>query len=75
MSKNFFKKKPKKDVYFLGGSLTILFISGVLIFLSLTFLIKNINLVLKTIPEQKPTLHFNITGAEKLFSQEQEQEN
>ncbi|MDD5760796.1 MAG: hypothetical protein PHF45_01950 [Candidatus Pacebacteria bacterium] len=72
MPKNFFKKKSKKDVLILGGSLAVIFISGALIFYSLTFLIKNINLALKTIPSTEPDLHFNIAGAEKLFPQKQE---
>lgn len=72
MPQNFFKKKSKKDMLILGGSLAVIFISGVLIFFSLTFLIKNINLVLKTIPAEESKLHFNITGAEKLFPQKQE---
>jgi len=74
MFKSFFKKKSRKEFLFLGVSLMIIIIGGVLIFLSLTFLIKNINLVLKTIPPAESTLHFNIPGAEQLFpSQESSQ--
>lgn len=71
MPQNFFKKKSKKDMLILGGSLAVIFISGVLIFFSLTFLIKNINLVLKTISTDDSALHFNISEASKLFPQEQ----
>ena len=67
MFKNFFKKKSRKDVFFLGISLLIIIISGALIFLSLTFVMKNINLVLKPIPPATTDLHFNISEAEILF--------
>ena len=67
MFKNFFKKKSRKDIFFLGISLLIIIISGALIFLSLTFVMKNINLVLKPIPPAESDLHFNISEAEILF--------
>lgn len=60
-------KKSKKEAQFIIISLAIVAICGVLFFLSLTFLIKNINLVLKTIAPTKSNLHFNLAEAEKLF--------
>jgi hypothetical protein len=70
MFKKFGSKKFKKDFLFMGGSILIIIICGVLIFLSLTFLIKNINLVLKSLPAEESTLDFNISEAERLFPQE-----
>jgi hypothetical protein len=70
MFKKFGSKKFKKDFLFMGGSILIIVICGVLIFLSLTFLIKNINLVLKSLPKEESTLRFNISEAERLFPQE-----
>ena len=69
MFKKFGSKKFKKDFLFMGGSILIIVICGVLIFLSLTFLIKNINLVLKSLPKEESTLRFNISEAERLFPQ------
>jgi len=70
MFKKFGSKKFKKDFLFTGGSVMIIIICVVLIFFSLTFLIKNINLILKPLPEEESTLHFNISEAERLFPQE-----
>jgi hypothetical protein len=70
MFKKFGSKKFKKDFLFMGGSILIIIICGVLIFLSLTFLVKNINLVLKPLPREESTLRFNISEAERLFPQE-----
>ena len=70
MFKKFGSKKFKKDFLFMGGSILIIIICVVLIFLSLTFLIKNINLVLKSLPKEESTLRFNISEAERLFPQE-----
>ena len=70
MFKKFGSKKFKKDFLFMGGSILIIIICVVLIFLSLTFLIKNINLVLKSLPREESTLRFNISEAERLFPQE-----
>jgi hypothetical protein len=69
MFKKFGSKKFKKDFLFMGGSILIIIICVVLIFLSLTFLIKNINLVLKSLPREESTLRFNISEAERLFPQ------
>lgn len=67
-------KKSKKETLFIGISLIIIIISGVLVFLSLTFLIKNINLVLKTITSSESSLHFNLPEAERLFPLKQTEE-
>ncbi|MDD5535381.1 MAG: hypothetical protein PHY52_01720 [Candidatus Pacebacteria bacterium] len=72
MTNKFSSKKFKKDFLFTGGSIIVIIICGVLIFLSLTFLVKNINLVLKPLSPEESTLHFDISEAERLFPQGQE---
>ncbi|MDD3488250.1 MAG: hypothetical protein PHH35_02795 [Candidatus Pacebacteria bacterium] len=67
MVNNILKKKSKKELLFFSISLIIIFTSGLLIFFSLTFLIKNINLVLQTLTRNDSDLHFNINDAKQLF--------
>lgn len=60
----------KKNLFFLTGALIIVVISLGLIVFSLTFLIKNINFVLRPLPEQNSAIHFNTSEAERLFLQD-----
>ncbi|NMB92401.1 MAG: hypothetical protein GYA31_02145 [Parcubacteria group bacterium] len=61
------KKINKKQFLLLGTGLVMIALSIFLIVYSLTFLIKNINLILKSSPNPATETHFNISGAEKLF--------
>jgi len=61
------KKINKKGILLL---IVVLLLLGFCIFLiisSLTFLIKNINLVLKAPVQSSPEVHFNLEEAKKLF--------
>jgi hypothetical protein len=70
MFKKFYQKLKKKNLFFLTGGLIIIIACGFLIIFSLTFLIKNINLVLKPAPPENSSIHFNISEAERLFLQD-----
>ena len=70
MFKKFYQKFKKKNLFFLIGGLIIIIACGFLIVFSLTFLIKNINFVLKPTPPEDSSIHFNISEAEKLFLQD-----
>jgi len=70
MFKKFYQKFKNKNLFFLGGGLIIIIACGFLIVFSLTFLIKNINLVLKPTPPENSSIHFNISEAERLFLQD-----
>lgn len=70
MFKKIYQKLKKKNLFLLVGSLIIVIACGGLIVFSLTFLIKNINLVLKPIDPENPSIHFNISEAERLFLQD-----
>jgi len=70
MFRRFYKNFKKKNLFFLVGGLIIIIICGFLIVFSLTFLIKNINFVLKPTPPEDSSIHFNISEAEKLFLQD-----
>ena len=70
MFKQIYQNLKKKNLFFLAGGLIIIIACGVLIVFSLTFLIKNINLVLKQIAPENSSIHFNISEAERLFLQD-----
>ena len=70
MFKRFYQNFKKKNLFFLTGGLIIIIACGFLIVFSLTFLIKNINLVLKPAPPENSSIHFNISEAERLFLQD-----
>jgi len=70
MFKKFYQKFKKKNLFFLIGGLIIIIACGFLIVFSLTFLIKNINLVLKPAFSENASIHFNISEAERLFLQD-----
>jgi len=70
MFKKFYQKLKKKNLFFLTGGLIIIIACGFLIIFSLTFLIKNINLVLKPASPENSSIHFNISEAERLFLQD-----
>jgi len=70
MFKKIYQNLKKKNLFFLVGGLTIIIACGFLIIFSLTFLIKNINLVLKPTIQENSLIHFNISEAEKLFLQD-----
>jgi len=70
MFKKIYQNLKKKNLFFLAGGLIIIIACGVLIVFSLTFLIKNINLVLKAIAPENSSIHFNISEAERLFLQD-----
>jgi len=70
MFKRFYQNCKKKNLFFLTGGLIIIIACGLLIVFSLTFLIKNINLVLKPTPPENSSIHFNISEAERLFLQD-----
>jgi len=70
MFKRIYQNLRKKNLFFLAGGAAIIIACGFLIIFSLTFLIKNINLVLKPIDPEDSSIHFNITEAEKLFLQD-----
>jgi len=70
MFKKFYQNFKKKNLFFLTGGLIIIIACGFLIVFSLTFLIKNINLVLKPAPPENFSIHFNISEAERLFLQD-----
>ena len=70
MFKNFYQKFKKRNLFFLTGGLIIIISCGFLIVFSLTFLVKNINLVLKPTPPEDSSIHFNISEAERLFLQD-----
>ena len=61
------KKINKKEFILLGTGITVIAFSLFLIVYCLTFLIKNINLILKTPSTLGKETHFNLSGAEKLF--------
>ena len=71
MFKKFYQKFRKRNLFFLIGGLIIIIACGFLIVFSLTFLIKNINLVLKPAPPENSSIHFNISEAERLFLQDE----
>ncbi len=70
MFKRIYQNLKKKNLFFLVGGLIIVVVCGSLIVFSLTFLIKNINLVLESIVSENPLIHFNISEAERLFLQD-----
>ena len=70
MFKEIYQNLKKKNLFFLVGGLIIVIACGFLIVFSLTFLIKNINLVLKPIDLEDSLIHFNISEAERLFLQD-----
>ena len=57
----------KKEFLLLGIGIILIGFSVFLIVYCLTFLIKNINLILKSFPNAANEIHFNLSGAEKLF--------
>ena len=57
----------KKEFLLLGVGIILIGFSVFLIVYCLTFLIKNINLILKSSPNPANEIHFNLSGAEKLF--------
>lgn len=70
MFKRIYQNLKKKNLFLLAGALIVVIISGSLIVFGLTFLIKNINLVLKPIDRENSSVHFNISEAERLFLQD-----
>jgi len=62
------RKINKKEFILLGMGITIIAFSLFLIIYCLIFLIKNINLMLKAPSTSGNETHFNLSGAEKLFS-------
>ncbi len=70
MFKRIYQNLKKKNLFLLAGSLMVLIVCGGLIVFGLTFLIKNINLVLKPINPENSSIHFNISEAERLFLQD-----
>ena len=70
MFKKIYQNLKKKNPFFLVGGLMIIVACGFLIVFILTFLIKNINLVLKSIAPEDSSMHFNISEAERLFLQD-----
>jgi hypothetical protein len=70
MFKRIYQNLKKKNLFLLAGALIILIVCGGLIVFGLTFLIKNINLVLKPIDQENSLIHFNISEAERLFLQD-----
>lgn len=70
MFKQIYQNLKKKNLFFLAGGSIIIIACGVLIVFSLTFLIKNINLVLKQIAPENSSIYFNISEAERLFLQD-----
>ena len=70
MFKKIYQNLKKKNLFFLIGGLIIIIVCGFLIVFSLTFLIKNINLVLKPIFSEDSSVNFNISEAERLFLQD-----
>lgn len=61
------RKINKKEFILLGAGIAVIAFSLFLIIYCLTFLIKNINLILKTPSTSGNETHFNLSGAEKLF--------
>jgi len=61
------RKINKKEFILLGAGITVIAFSLFLIIYCLTFLIKNINLILKAPATSVNETHFNLSGAEKLF--------
>jgi len=61
------RKINKKEFILLGAGITVIAFSLFLIIYCLTFLIKNINLILKAPSALSNETHFNLSGAEKLF--------
>ncbi|HZI95597.1 MAG TPA: hypothetical protein VFD40_00205 [Candidatus Paceibacterota bacterium] len=70
MFKKFYQNFKNKNLFFSAGGLIIIISCGFLIVFSLTFLIKNINLVLKPTPPENSSIHFNLSEAERLFLQD-----
>jgi len=70
MFKKFYQNFKKRNFFFLTGGLIIIIACGFLIVFSLTFLIKNINFVLKPMFPENSSIHFNISEAERLFLQD-----
>ena len=62
------RKINKKEFILLGMGITVIAFSLFLIIYCLIFLIKNINLMLKAPSISGNETHFNLSGAEKLFS-------
>jgi hypothetical protein len=67
MLNQIYQNLKKKNLFFSMGGLIIIIACGFLIVFSLTFLMKNINLVLKPISPEDSSINFNISEAEKLF--------
>jgi len=61
------RKINKKEFILLGVGIAVIVFSLFLIIYCLTFLIKNINLILKASFASSNEIHFNLPGAEKLF--------
>jgi len=70
MFKRIYQNLKKKNLFLLTGALIVLIVCGGLIVSGLTFLIKNINLVLKPIDPENSSMHFNISEVERLFLQD-----
>ena len=70
MVKRIYQNLKKKNLFFLIGGIIIIIACGFLIVFSLTFLIKNINFVLKPIAPENSSIRFNISEAERLFLQD-----
>lgn len=70
MLKKIYQNLKKKNLFFLVGGIIIIIACGFLTVFSLTFLIKNINLVLKPVTQENSSIHFNISEAERLFLQD-----
>ena len=70
MFKQVYQNLKKKNLFFSIGGLIVIIACGFLIVFGLTFLIKNINLVLKPIFSEDSSVNFNISEAERLFLQD-----
>jgi hypothetical protein len=66
MAKSKFSPK-QKEISLIIFTIFIILISVILVGYSLTFLIKNINLILHSNLNQNNTSHFNIEEAQKIF--------
>jgi|GEM_PF-1743886 len=68
MFKGFKKNKiSKKDFFLFGSGILAIGVAVFLVVFTLIFLIKKINISLKPLPANSSELHFNISGAKKLF--------
>jgi len=68
MLKGFKKNKiSKKDFFLFSSGILAIGITIFLVAFTLIFLIKKVNMSLKALPANSSELHFNISGAKKLF--------